>query len=349
MSAPKDFHHPFKPYAIQYGLMTAIYDCLSDGQIGIFESPTGTGKSLSLLCAALSWLREHQRERFEEQLALNGDAEEPTWIVEQSRSQRREILIQKYSENENRLHRIREMEQRQREQYEGSEPASKKTHSNEEDQFMLQDYDSDQEESSYKFSRQDVAGKGFSVRSLQLMQKSVSRLGPTAPFQEEICYEDEIKIFYCSRTHSQLTQFVNEVRRVKLPKAIEFDSALTSSNGLQDEAVIKHLPLGSRKNLCINPEVAKLGSLSGINERCLDLQQPGTPGDRKCPYLPNKENETLVNDLRDHTFAKIRDIEDLGLLGKKIGVCPYYSARASIKPSEVCWENVNPGESTKQL
>lgn len=177
----------------------------------------------------------------------------------------------------------------------------------------------------------------------------VSRLGPSAPLEEEVCYEDEIKIFYCSRTHSQLTQFVDEVRRVKLPKAIEFDSALASSNGLQDEAVIKHLPLGSRKNLCINPEVVKLGSLSGINERCLDLQQPSTPGDRRCPYLPTKENETLVNDLRDHTFAKIRDIEDLGLLGKKIGVCPYYSARASIKPSEVCWETVKASESTKLL
>ncbi|KAL9613758.1 MAG: hypothetical protein Q9167_001703 [Letrouitia subvulpina] len=340
MSAPRNFHHPFKPYAIQYELMTAIYDCLSDGQIGIFESPTGTGKSLSLLCAALSWLREHQRERFEEQVGLNKDGEERTWIVEQSRSQRRETLIQQYAENENRLHRIREVEQRQREQYEGSEPVGKKIkvrhsssfkHSNEENQFMLQDYDSDQEENSNQSSKQDVAGKGLSVRSLQLMQK----LGLSTPSNDEVCYQDEIKIFYCSRTHSQLTQFVDEIRRVKLPKAVEFDSALTSSNSLQDEAVIKHLPLGSRKNLCINPDVVKLGSLSGINERCLDLQQPNTPGDRKCPYLPNKENETLVNDLRDHTFAKIRDIEDLGLLGKKIGICPYYSARASIKPSEL--------------
>lgn len=126
MSAPKDFHHPFKPYAIQYELMTAIYDCLCDGQVGIFESPTGTGKSLSLLCSALSWLREHQRERFEEQVALNGDSDEPAWIVEQSKSQRREMIIQEYLGNENRLRRIREIEQRQRAQYESSEPASKK-------------------------------------------------------------------------------------------------------------------------------------------------------------------------------------------------------------------------------
>ena len=38
----QDFHHPYEPYDIQNDLMKAVYDCLKDGQIGIFESPTGT-------------------------------------------------------------------------------------------------------------------------------------------------------------------------------------------------------------------------------------------------------------------------------------------------------------------
>ena len=37
----KDFHHPYEPYEIQLQLMNAIYDCIDNGQIGIFESPTG--------------------------------------------------------------------------------------------------------------------------------------------------------------------------------------------------------------------------------------------------------------------------------------------------------------------
>lgn len=37
----KDFHHPFQPYDIQNELMSAIYDCITEGQVGIFESPTG--------------------------------------------------------------------------------------------------------------------------------------------------------------------------------------------------------------------------------------------------------------------------------------------------------------------
>ena len=148
---------------------------------------------------------------------------------------------------------------------------------------------------------------------------------------EELAPIDELKIFFCSRTHSQLTQFVQEVRRVKLPAP----SWEKDKDDSEDSSMVKHVPLGSRKNLCINPNVSRLGSVTAINERCLDLQQSGTPKVDKCPFLPNKENETLVNDFRDYTLAKVRDIEDLGSLGKKIGICPYYASRATIKPSQV--------------
>ena len=44
----KDFHHPYQPYAIQSELMHAIYDCIKDRKVGIFESPTGTTWSTAL-------------------------------------------------------------------------------------------------------------------------------------------------------------------------------------------------------------------------------------------------------------------------------------------------------------
>lgn len=146
---------------------------------------------------------------------------------------------------------------------------------------------------------------------------------------------DETKIFYCSRTHSQLTQFIHEIRKVKLRPASWLGTAVQSSpEGPTDPPVVKHLPLASRKNLCVNQKVAKLGSAAAINDRCLELQQQGIHQDHKCSFLPTKENKSLVNDFRDHTLAKIRDIEDLGTIGKNIGICPYYATREIVKPSE---------------
>lgn len=142
-----------------------------------------------------------------------------------------------------------------------------------------------------------------------------------------------MEVFYCSRTHSQLTQFINELRRVKFPPAIISEEQQKSNHPQIED--LKHLTLGSRKNLCINPSVNKLGSVTAINERCLELQQPSTARDHKCGFLPSKDNQSLVNDFRDHALATIRDIEDMGALGKELGICPYYASRSTIKPAEI--------------
>jgi hypothetical protein len=45
--APKDFHHPYSPYAIQETFMNTVYQVLDEGKIGILESPTGTVSYIS--------------------------------------------------------------------------------------------------------------------------------------------------------------------------------------------------------------------------------------------------------------------------------------------------------------
>jgi chromosome transmission fidelity protein 1 len=162
--------------------------------------------------------------------------------------------------------------------------------------------------------------------------------GVSEPTKEESETPDELKIFYCSRTHSQLSQFAGELRKVKIPPVVsqdDGDDTAKSDDNSHLEEEFKYLTMGSRKNLCINPKVNRLGNASAINERCLELQQPKTSSDQKCPYLPTKETEAVVNDFRDHAIAKIRDIEDLGALGKKLGICPYYASRPAVRPCEV--------------
>jgi chromosome transmission fidelity protein 1 len=141
---------------------------------------------------------------------------------------------------------------------------------------------------------------------------------------------EELKIYLCSRTHSQLSQFVGELRRVELPPGLP-----PEDGNVHASEQVKHLTLGSRKNLCINPKVSKLSSQMAINERCIELQQSSTPAEHKCPYLPKKDHQDPVLDFRDHALANIGDIEDLALIGTKLQVCPYYASRPAVSPSEI--------------
>lgn len=47
---------PFEPYGIQKDYMEKVIECFQTQSNGILESPTGTGKTLSLLCSSLAWL-----------------------------------------------------------------------------------------------------------------------------------------------------------------------------------------------------------------------------------------------------------------------------------------------------
>lgn len=154
--------------------------------------------------------------------------------------------------------------------------------------------------------------------------------------QDDDDEDGTVKIFYCSRTHSQLSQFAGELRRVAFPSSIPPDPDSGTLDDLSKlEERVKHLSLGSRKNLCINPDVRALENSTAINEKCLDLQQSGVAAHKKCSFLPSKDDEALVLQFRDHALATVKDIEDIGKVGKEIGICPYYASRSVIKHSEV--------------
>lgn len=244
---------------------------------------------------------------------------------------------------------MREKERKVRERFESGEPARKRqkvqaisaSQDGDEEQYVLDEYQSEDGSSKKAKDHQD-SEVALSSETVTLMQKLGLQIPKSASKEQTEDEElEELKIFFCSRTHSQLSQFVGELRRVKLPSAYPADDDQSKTTAYPDEE-IKHVPLASRKNLCINDKVASLKHPTAINERCLELQEPKTPAEKRCKYLPTKQDEALNLDFRQYALARVRDIEDLGALGKRIGVCPYYAARSVIGPSEVCDDDQRP-------
>jgi chromosome transmission fidelity protein 1 len=120
-----EFPFPFKPYRLQIDFMNNLYKAIDGEKIGLFESPTGTGKSLSLICGSMKWLREQNEPLSLEILIEDAMAKylseektnpkDPKWLIEQTRAKARK-RIQKEVEGQfelkerkkSILHKIRE-------------------------------------------------------------------------------------------------------------------------------------------------------------------------------------------------------------------------------------------------
>lgn len=125
------------------------------------------------------------------------------------------------------------------------------------------------------------------------------------------------KIYYASRTHSQLNQFVNEVKK-------------TQFANIDNGPVVKVVTLASRATLCINPKVIKLKDQNAINERCKELQKETKPIN-KCPFLQKGRIQRLHEDI----LGQVQDIEEIATRGRYHGACPYYASRSAYSEAEL--------------
>lgn len=122
------FPHP-RAYAIQLDLMRALFAAIEHAHIGIFESPTGTGKSLSLACAALTWI-EHNMQRSHRgalpvasrsasagtgvsaDKAVPEDDDVPDWVTAHALARERDAAADAERDLSERIARARELEAR---------------------------------------------------------------------------------------------------------------------------------------------------------------------------------------------------------------------------------------------
>ncbi|KAJ8943643.1 hypothetical protein NQ318_005645 [Aromia moschata] len=163
---------------------------------------------------------------------------------------------------------------------------------------------------------------------LLLEESNISNEDDASDEEDENKYQP-VKIYICSRTHSQLSQFVGEIVKSPFGKNVRTAS------------------LASRQAFCINNEVSKLKNMTLINEKCLDMQKKSqsqlkSDKDGKvikkqkgtichCPFY----KQTAIDELRDSALIEVQDVEDLVSSGKELKACPYYASRKAAEDAEV--------------
>ncbi|XP_047596908.1 ATP-dependent DNA helicase DDX11 isoform X3 [Lutra lutra] len=351
------FPFPFTPYSIQKDFMAELYRVLEAGKIGIFESPTGTGKSLSLICGALSWLRDfeqrkHQEEarlletgtvplsdRKEQPLSLSSScketpdtprpAGEPDWVTQFVQKKEERDLVDRLKEEQvrrkKREERLRQIRHNAQLKY-----AAKRVRQEEEEMERLLCLSREMLAAGAEAEPQEPLASGEEELVLAEYESDEEKGAARGVDEDEDDPEEEhvTKIYYCSRTHSQLAQFVHEVQRSPFGK----DTRLVS--------------LGSRQNLCINDDVKTLGSAQLISDRCVEMQRSKHERNRAeeekpkrrrqehraaCPFYSYEQLQLL----RDQVLVGVKDIEQLVALGKEARACPYYGSRFAIPAAQL--------------
>ncbi|KAG0302920.1 Fanconi anemia group J protein, partial [Dissophora globulifera] len=318
---------PFTPYKSQKDMMSRIVEALQKQENALLESPTGSGKSLALLCGALAWLdsEKERRQGLSRKRAMQ--------LAEELKLEKDEIIESPYFANQNA-------------EASGAVPTMTSTSTN------LTGCGSC--EGSCGVARADTNSASSAQRARQAgdasgrdnddSQPSIASAvpGESKRAQLDIQYDDEErtksptdykgtkgtkdkdgvasdsvlqgyaslpKIYFGTRTHKQITQLIKELK---------------SNTVYRPRMVV----LGSRNHYCINP---RLESVVNKNDACQDLLD-----DDLC-HMRHRANNLAESFGEDYSSGgnKIWDMEDLISEGKEMRACPYFAARTLAANAEL--------------
>ncbi|XP_073400309.1 ATP-dependent DNA helicase DDX11 isoform X2 [Dendrobates tinctorius] len=332
---PVTFPFPFPPYPIQEQFMTELYRVLEAGKVGIFESPTGTGKSLSLICGSLTWLRHFEEKKQQEEAealaaevtvgsAVTGSTVEPDWVTQFLQKKEEMDVKNKIKEDQLRRKKREEKLEQIRRNVQLKFAAKRKRQEDDETIRLL------------RLSEQILSpgGEGPSLEEgeeeLLLAEyesdEETKKEGRKSD-DEDDCEEEHVtKIYYCSRTHSQLSQFVHELQKSPFGK----ETRLVS--------------LGSRQSMCVNEDVRRLSTVQLINDRCMEMQKSKQDkkneepkgkkkrgGRATCPFYSYDQMQFL----RDEILLEVKDIEQLVTQAREVTACLYYASRYAVPAAQL--------------
>ncbi|ETL36675.1 hypothetical protein F442_11679 [Phytophthora nicotianae P10297] len=306
------------PFPAQLAVMSSTLSALKRKQHALVESPTGSGKTLALLSSCLTFQRDYMEEAMAKYYQRR---------VQQQQQQQMQQLRAQQQQNQN---------QSQINQVTGWD----------DDAFGLL------QRSLKRFKRENGAA-AVDVIDLTASSTQESAL-PTTPETQELYQEsqqqsqqvkqegeDETafgpsdlksneppvppKIFFCSRTHSQLTQAVDELKSCPA----SYMRAIPGSTELQS------CVLAAKRLLCVNEDVNSEPMF--VNEKCQELRI-------------EKERRRMAGDMEDEggckysqtSFSRLRaqspqvwDIEDITKLASTCEECAYFFSKNELETAHV--------------
>lgn len=353
----REFSFPYRPYSIQNDLMNAIYNAVSRRRIGFFESPTGTGKTLSLICSLLQWQEdalECSAEADPEQDCTKNDGTaELDWLLEYDKKV--EAIQRSYSAEMKKEHR-KELTDRVSKhraglsnlhQYSSSNSPFRSVRRRKAEQMdaeaisrsSLDDQQELENDLFWTRSRDEADYVPDFVQQLKeemlLSRRDAENAGLTEGLVDsspEVLASFRPKIFYVSRTHSQVSQFIQEIKKTRFWEATRV------------------VPLGGRQYLCLNKEVLRLRSNDLISDACqkllnANMHDPPPPNaslisepisdshapKRKkeklpgCPFAAKRGDPRFLLTL----LSQPRDIEDAKKIGNEEMACSFFGTRSA--------------------
>ncbi|XP_061781903.1 Fanconi anemia group J protein isoform X1 [Nerophis lumbriciformis] len=333
---------PCKAYPSQLAMMNSILRGLNNSQHCLLESPTGSGKSLALLCSALGW----QRAQLDKMRGGGGKCEEDSSkrcsddkrskmmetcdcvchckvpassnatpdVIDLTESPCKDINLpapspavpRKKWADISHLHITADQDDFQ--------PKKKRIRTAEQKGVVFIE-ETPQLESSQSLP---VTPKSHSADLLSSCSVSTSPeccQCPCAAAKGKVKDGDGTKkvpkIFFGTRTHKQITQVAHELRR---------SAYCTTPMTI----------LSSREHTCVNAQVAPHPHR---NELCKELRE--AKDGKSCRYHHAVKKMSHQSDLQSHGLQKAWDIEDLVSLGKRLRACPYYAARELMQSSHI--------------
>lgn len=259
------FFLPFEAYPSQLEFMKDAYRCFEESRFGLFESPTGSGKTIAILSSTLTWLKENRLNDAISRLRV-GQAPDnaPPWVTvnteRQIKAMAESLVASEYEAIVNKRKAIQK------------------------DVIITE--------------------SGIRLRPGAKRQRRELQGNSIPPDDDGKPSRDKVQIIICSRTFSQLEQYVKEFRRLdELTDNVRLGIAL------------------GRTHACINSSVrSKCRSNEEFNNECRSSA---------CDFKGN------VDQLAEFAACFPMDIEDLKDAGKGICGCPYYASLKNIPDSDV--------------